>query len=68
VDSVKRSEAVKGVVVLPKRGIVERTCGWCHKDRRLRKDYEDLTATSEALIYVAMIHLMVRRIALKTPF
>lgn len=67
-DIVKRSDAVKGFVVLPKRWIVERTFGWFYKYRRLRKDYEYLTATSEAMIYVAMIHIMVRRIALKTPF
>ena len=35
---------------------------------RLSKDYEYLTDTSEAMIYVAMIHIMVRRTALKTPF
>lgn len=67
-DIVKRSDAVKGFVVLPKRWIVERTFGWFYKYRRLSKDYEYLTATSEAMIYVAMIHIMVRRIALKTPF
>jgi putative transposase len=67
-DIVKRSDAVKGFVVLPKRWIVERTLGWFYKYRRLSKDYEYLTATSEAMIYVAMIHIMVRRIALKTPF
>jgi putative transposase len=55
-------------MVLPKRWIVERTFGWFYKYRRLSKDYEYLTDTSEAMIYVAMIHIMVRRIALKTPF
>ena len=67
-EIVKRSDHVKGFVVLPKRWIVSRTFGWFYKYRRLRKDYEYLTATSEAMIYVAMIHIMVRRIALKTPF
>jgi putative transposase len=65
---VKRSDRLKGFVVLPKRWIVERTFGWFYKYRRLSKDYEYLTDTSEAMIYVAMIHIMVRRIALKTPF
>jgi putative transposase len=67
-EIVKRSDTVKGFIVLPKRWIVERTFGWFYKYRRLSKDYEYLTDTSEAMIYVAMIHIMVRRIALKTPF
>jgi len=46
----------------------QRTCGWFGKYRRLSKDYEYLTASSEAMIYVAMIHLMVRRIEAKTLF
>jgi putative transposase len=67
-EIVKRSDHLKGFVVLPKRWIVERTFGWFYKYRRLSKDYEYLTATSEAMIYVVMIHIMVRRIALKAPF
>jgi putative transposase len=65
---VKRSEHVKGFIILPKRWIVERTFGWFYKYRRLSKDYEYLTDTSEAMMYVAMIHIMVRRIALETSF
>ena len=65
---VKRGDQVKGFVVLPKRWIVERTFAWLGKYRRLSKDYEYLTNTSEAMIYVAMIHLMVRRIAVRTTF
>jgi putative transposase len=49
-------------VVLPRRWIVERTFGWLNKYRRLSKDYEVWTESSEAMIYVAMIHLMVRRL------
>jgi putative transposase len=67
-EIVKRSDHVKGFVVMPKRWIVERTFGWFYKYRRLSKEYEYLTDTSEAMIYVAMIHIMVRRIARKTPF
>jgi putative transposase len=59
----KRSECIKGFVVIPKRWIVERTLGWCKRYRRLSKDDEYLTDTSEAMIRVAMIHLMVRRLA-----
>jgi len=61
-EIIKRSDQAKGFVLLPKRWVVERTFGWFGKYRRLSKDYEYLTASSEAMIYVAMIHLMVRRI------
>ncbi|MCA1599960.1 MAG: IS5 family transposase [Chloroflexi bacterium] len=60
---VKRSDDLKGFVVLPKRWIVERTFAWLGRYRRLSKDFEALPETSEALITVAMIHLMVRRLA-----
>ena len=52
-----------GFQVLPKRWIVERTFAWLNRQRRLSKDYERLPATSEAFIYVAMIRLMVKRLA-----
>jgi transposase len=59
----KRSERIKGLVVIPKRWIVERTLGWFNRYHRLSKDYEYRTDTSAAMIRVAMIHLMVRRLA-----
>ena len=59
---VKRSDDVKGFKVVPKRWIVERTFGWFNRYRRLSKDYEYHTQTSETMIHVAMIHLMVRRL------
>ncbi len=45
----------------PCRWVVERTSGWLGCYRRWSKDYEELPETSEALIYAAMTHLMVRR-------
>ena len=62
-EIVKRSDTVKGFVVLPKRWIVERTFGWLGRCRRLAKDFENLTRTHMAFIVLAMIRLMLRRIA-----
>jgi putative transposase len=65
---VKRPEGIKGFLLLPKRWIVERTFAWLGRYRRLSKDYEYVTPTSETMIRVAMIHLMVRRLARLTCF
>ena len=65
---VKRSNDIKGFQVLPRRWVVERTFAWLGRYRRLSKDYEELSETSEAMIYAAMTHLMVRRLALQVQF
>mgnify|MGYP002625044045 CR=1 FL=1 len=52
----------RGFVVLPKRWVIERTFAWLGKYRRLSKDYEVLEASSEAFVYTAMIHIMLRRL------
>jgi putative transposase len=67
-EMVRRPEGTKGFLLLPKRWIVERTFGWFNRYRRLSKDDEYLTQTSEAMLRVAMIHLMGRRLARITPF
>lgn len=51
-----------GFHVLPKRWIVERTFGWLNRYRRLAKDYERTSESSEALVHIAMIALMARRL------
>jgi putative transposase len=61
-EIVKRSEDVNGFRVLPRRWVVERTFGWLGRQRRFSKDYEYLPATSETIIYIAMIGLMIRRL------
>ena len=64
IDIIKRSDTRrKGFYVLPKRWIVERTFGWFENYRRLSKDYEYDPKTSETMIYIAMTHLMIRRLA-----
>ena len=67
-EIVKRPEGTKGFLLLPRRWVVERTFGWLGRYRRLSKDYEYLTQTSETMIYVAMIRLMVHRLAHTTCF
>ena len=62
-EIVRRSDKAEGFQVIPRRWVVERTFGWLGRYRRLSKEYEYLTETSEAMIYAAMIHLMLRRLA-----
>ena len=62
-EIVEKPEGQVGFQILPKRWVVERTFAWLVRQRRLARDYERLPETSEALIYIAMIRLMVRRLA-----
>ena len=62
-EIVKRSDTAKGFVVLPKRWIVERTFAWLGRCRRLSKHVENLTRSALAFLRLAMIRLMMRRIA-----
>jgi len=63
VQVVLRPEQTKGFVLLKKRWVVERTFGWLMGCRRLVRDYELLPETSETFIYLAMIRIMIRRLA-----
>jgi putative transposase len=62
-EIVRKPKGQKGFVVLPWRWRVERTFAWLCRNRRLKCDYERLPQTTEALIYIAMIRLMTRRLA-----
>lgn len=62
-EIVKKKEGQTGFQILPKRWVVERTFGWLVRQRRLARDYERSPETSEAFIYIAMIRLMLRRLA-----
>lgn len=60
---VLRNSTQKGFVLLARRWVVERTLSWLNLHRRLSKDYEVLPQTSEAMIRIAMIRIMLNRLA-----
>ncbi len=62
IEVVKRARNSHTFEVLPRRWVVERTLGWLGRNRRLSKDYEELTESSEAWVYIAMTHLMLKRL------
>jgi putative transposase len=66
-EIVKRTDDVKGFKLLPKRWVVERTFSWLSNYRRLSKHYEYWNETGEAMIHLAMIHLMLRRLTKVKP-
>lgn len=63
VEVVKRSDDIRGFVVLPRRWVVERTFGWLMRQRRLVRDYETTETSAEAWVYIAMIRIQLRRLA-----
>jgi transposase len=62
-DIIKRSDAAKGFVLLPRRWVVERTLAWLNRNRRLAKDFEATIQTATAWLYIASIKLLSRRLA-----
>lgn len=62
IQVVKHAKNLHSFEVLPRRWVVERTLGWLGRNRRLSKDYEELTESSEAWVHIAMIHLMLKRL------
>jgi len=63
VEVVKRTDVLAGFRVVPKRWVVERTLAWLTQHRRLVRDYERSEASATAWIYVALIRIMLRRLA-----
>jgi putative transposase len=61
-EVVERAPGVRGFSIQPRRWVVERTFGWLSRSRRLSKDYERKVQTSETLIQIAMIRLLVARL------
>jgi transposase len=62
IEIVKRSDTVKGFVVLPRRWVVERTFAWLNRCRRLAKDFENRTRNALAFLKLASIRLMLRKL------
>ena len=62
VEIVKRSDATKGFIVLPKRWVVERTFAWLNRCRRLARDWECLNRKALAFLRLASIRLMLRKL------
>ena len=62
-EVIKRSDKAQGFVLLPRRWVVGHTFAWLGRCRRLSKDYEVLPKTSEAMIYAAMVCLMLSPLA-----
>ena len=63
VEIVQREPGQKGFQLLPRRWVVERTFAWLNLYRRLYKDVEYSLQSADTMLYVAMTHLMVRRLA-----
>ena len=61
-ELVRKPPGQKGFVVQKRRWVVERTFAWLMRSRRLARDYERLTESSEAMVQVAAIHLMLKRL------
>ena len=63
IEVVRREEGQQGFAVQPWRWVVERTFAWLGRSRRLAKDHERRLQSAEAIVKIAMIHLMLRRLA-----
>ena len=62
IEVVRRLPFAKDFVVLKRRWVVERSFAWIVKSRRLVRDYEQITRVAEALVTVAAIATLVRRL------
>lgn len=65
-EVVRRPPKATGFQVLPRRWVVERTFSWLGRYRRLARDYEHQTLSSESMVYIASIHRMLRSLSCQT--
>jgi transposase len=63
IEIVKRSDAAKGFVLLPRRWVVERTFTWLNRNRRLAKDVDATVDSSVTWLHIASVKLMSQRLA-----
>jgi putative transposase len=61
-EIIKRSDAAKGFVLLPRRWVVERTFAWLNRNRRLAKDFERTIESATAWLFLASIQMITQRI------
>ena len=61
-EIVKRSDAARGFVLLPRRWVVERTFAWLNRNRRLAKDFEATLESALAWLFLASVKLLIRRL------
>ena len=61
-EIVKRSDAAKGFVLLPRRWVVERTLAWLNRNRRLAKDFEATIESAETWLMITSVKLLTRRL------
>jgi len=61
-EIIKRSDDMRGFQVLPRRWVVERTFGWLGRYRRLARDYEHATSSSENMVYLASIRRLLKMV------
>ena len=60
---IRRLAGTTGFVLPPRRWVAERTLGWLGRWRRLAREYEELPEVSETMVKLAMIRLMLHRLA-----
>ena len=63
IEIIKRSDAAKGFVLLPRRWVVERTFAWLGRNRRLAKDFETSIESATAWLFLASVQLLTRKAA-----
>ena len=62
IEIVKRSDAPKGFVLLPRRWVVERSLAWLNRNHQLAKDFEVTIESATTWLYIASVKLMARRL------
>jgi transposase len=63
IEIVRRADAAKAFVLLPRRWVVERTLAWLNRNRRLAKDFEATLESAYAWLLIASVKLIARRLA-----